>query len=130
MAYPQEWLCYAIEQAAGCRAYPASVPEVEGVPYVTYEHMGTTYDRDMDGSTNEATATYQVIVYADTYVEVQALARAVQKGVDNFTGSYNGVTIAHCHIEDERDGVPVDFAGEGKPTYAKEQTYVIRFYED
>lgn len=129
MAYPQVWLCQAIEAAAGCRAYPASVPEVEAVPYITYEHQRTTYDRDMDGAVNTPTATYQVVVYADTYAEVQRLARLVQAGVDNFTGTVNGVTIQHCHIDDERDGTPVDFAGEGKPTYAKEQTYVIRFFE-
>jgi hypothetical protein len=119
----------AIEKAAGCRAYPASVPEVEGVPYVTYEHTATTYDRTMDGTTNEATATYQVSVYATTYLAVQELARLVQRGVDNFTGEAAGVNIAHCHIEDERDGIPVEFAGEGKPTYVKEQTYRIRFFE-
>jgi hypothetical protein len=129
MPYPQQWLCHAIETAAGCRAYPASVPEVEGIPYVTYEHTATTYDRSMDGLTNEATATYTVVIYAPTYLEVQELARRVQDGVDNFTGSVGGVTIAHCHIENDRDGDPVDFLGEGKPTYAKEQTYVIRFYE-
>jgi hypothetical protein len=130
MPHPQQWLFSAIEKAAGCRAYPASVPEVEGVPYVTYEHTRTAFDRSTDGLENEATATYQVVVYADTYMSAQELARLVRLGVDNFTGDVGGVTIAHCHIEDERDGMPVDFAGEGKPTYAKEQTYVIRFFEE
>ena len=130
MPYPQEWLCGAIESSAGCRAYPASVPEVEGIPYVTYEHASTLYDRSMDGDANVATATYQVVIYAESYLAVQELARRVQRGVDNFAGSVAGVTIDHCHIEDERDGTPIDFAGEGKPTYAKEQTYVIRFHED
>jgi hypothetical protein len=130
MPFPQQWLCSAIETAAGCRAYPASVPEVEGIPYVTYEHTGTAYDRTMDGLINQATATYQVVIYADTYLAVQELARLVQANVDNFTGVVGGVTIAHCHIEDERDGTPVEFAGEGKPTYAKEQTYLIRYFEE
>jgi len=128
--YPGEWLCAEIERAAGCRAYPASVPEIEGVPYVTYEHTRTAYDRTIDGLENEAVATFVVTVYADTYAGVQQLSRLVRRGVDNFTGSLGGITISHCHIEDERDGQPVDFTGEGKPTYAKEQTYDIRYFED
>jgi len=130
MPFPQQWLCHAIESAAGCRAYPAAVPEVEGIPYVTYEHQRTTWDRSIDGLENEATATYAISIYADTYLAAQELARLVRRGVDNFTGSVGGVTITHCHIDDERDGPPVDFAGDGKPTYAKEQMYVIRFFEE
>ena len=130
MPHPQQWLCSAIEAAAGCRAYPASVPEIEGIPYVTYEHMSTTYDRTMDGYTNVPTATYQVVVYASTYLAAQELARLVRLGVDNFAGVFAGVNIVHCHIYDERDGAPVEFAGEGKPTYAKEQIYLIRYFQE
>lgn len=129
MPYPQQWLCAEIERAAGCRAYPASVPEVESVPYVTFEHTQTQYDRSIDGTCNVALQTYNVVVYASTYLDAQRLARLVRLGVDNFTGSVGGVTITHCHIEDERDGQPVDFAGDGKPTYAKELVFLVRFFE-
>jgi hypothetical protein len=70
------------------------------------------------------------VIYAESYLAVQELARRVQRGVDNFAGVFAGVNITHCHIEDERDGAPIEFVGEGKPTYAKEQTYVIRFNEE
>ena len=68
-------------------------------------------------------------MFAESYLEGKHIADRIRLACDNFTGEFDGVTIQEASLSDERDGEPVEFGGEGKPTYSVEMTFLIRFAE-
>lgn len=132
MAFPEQWAKAAIEAAAGCSAFPLIAPESAALPYVVYGRIGTSRESIMAGATpvtvNPA-GTFQVEIYAATYFGAKTLADAVRLALHNFNGTASGVTIRQCLLLEERDGDPVFFDGQDKPTFMVEHTYQIRWQE-
>jgi hypothetical protein len=129
MSYPEKWLHATIEKAAECRAYPSYVPRTAEVPFVYFSRTGTEREHDMEGNPGVPVATFDVSVFADTYLRTKEIADRIRRGVDNFSGEAAGVTITQTRISDERDGEPVFFTGEDVPIYTVELTLDIRFRE-
>ena len=130
MASPEAWIRAAIETATSCSAYPQVVPESAAVPFVVYARVGTT--REFLGVTGVAispTGSFTVEIYADTYSQVKSLADQVRGAMNNFNGTVNGATITSVLLTDERDGDPIFFNGQDKPTYMVEHSYQIRWSE-
>jgi hypothetical protein len=130
MASPEGWIRAAIEAGAGCPAYPQVVPESAAVPFIVYARAGT--DREpfgVAGVSFPVAGTFAVEIYADTYTQVKGLADAVRIALDNFNGTANAATITSVSLTDERDGEPVFFNGQDKPTYIVEHSYLIRWTE-
>jgi len=127
MPYPETWLRGAIEQAAGCPAWPMAVPEAAPVPFVVYRRNGTVRERTLEFMVDSPLATFQVWIVADSYLAAKELGERLRFGLDNFNGSEGGLTIEHCFLTDESDG-DVDYdEGTDKPTYTIQQIYEIRF---
>jgi hypothetical protein len=132
MPFPEQWTKSAIESAAGCQAYPLIAPEAAALPYVVYGRLST--DRSLAMAGNLAgllvpSAQFQIEVYAATYFSAKTLADQVRQTMHNFTGTASGVTIRSSMLVEERDGEPVFFDGQDKPTFSVEQTYQIRWEE-
>jgi len=127
--HPEQWLRAALETAGMCRAWPVQASEDAVPPFLVYGRTGTVRERVLPDSIRAPVATFQVAVYAETYIGAKDLAAAVRRGLDNFQGTAEGVTIGHAYLVDESDGEPVDFAGEGKPTYAVMMTFEVRYQE-
>lgn len=127
MPYPEQWLRQAIETAAGCPAYPQDAPEGAGLPYVVYERLGT--ERVVGPMSTMPVGTFSVLIFGGTYAAAKGLAEAVRPALHNFSGTASGVTISLSIITDERDGDPVFFDGQDRPTFCVEQTYSIRWQE-
>jgi hypothetical protein len=81
------------------------------------------------GVTFPPTGSFTVEIYADTYSQVKTLADQVRTALNNFNGTANGATITSVLLNDERDGDPVFFNGQDKPTYMVDHTYQIRWAE-
>lgn len=132
MAFPEQWLKAAIEAAAGCLAYPLRAPEAAPLPYVVYGRIGTARESIMAGPTpvnvNPA-GDFAVEIYAATYSGAKTLADSVRTACHNFTGTAHGVTIRLALLTEERDGDPIDFDGQDKPTYVVEHLYQVRWQE-
>jgi hypothetical protein len=132
MPFPEQWAKAAIEAAGSCSAYPLIAPESAALPYVIYGRVSTARESIMAGSVavNVSPAgTFQVEIYAATYSESKTLADSVRLALHNFNGTASGVTIRQCLLLEERDGDPVFFDGQDKPTFMVEHTYQIRWQE-
>lgn len=129
MPYPEQWLRVSLEAAAGCRVFPVMAPENSLPPFVIYQRNSTVRERILLRNACVPVATFAVSVYADTYLEGKAIADRLRLAVDNFKGTAEGITIERAFLTDESDGEPVDFAGEGKPTYAVQMLFEVRFQE-
>lgn len=132
MPFPEQWAKAAIEASAGCQAYPVIAPEGASLPYVVYGRMTTDRGMNMAGNVVVAfnpAAQFQVEIYTATYFSAKTLADLIRQAMHNFTGTASGVTIRSSLLMDERDGEPVFFDGQDKPTYSVEQTYQIRWEE-
>jgi hypothetical protein len=132
MPFPEQWAKNAIEGAASCQAYPMIAPESASLPYVVYGRTSTDRIVDMaapPGSAFPPAAQFQVEIYAATYFSAKTAADLVRQVLHNFTGTASGVTIRSSLLTDERDGDPVFFDGQDKPTFSVEQTYQIRWEE-
>ena len=130
MASPEAWMRAAIEASAGCMAYPQVVPESAAVPFVVYARTGTARENiGVPGITISPVGTFGVEIYADTYSQARTLSDSVRTALANFNGTASGATISSVLLADERDGDPVFFNGQDKPTYMIEHTYQIRWSE-
>jgi hypothetical protein len=132
MPFAEQWTKNAIEAAAGCQAYPLIAPEAASLPYVVYGRTSTDRSLDLAGNPTALrapSAQFQVEIYAATYFSAKTLADLVRQAVHNFTGTAYGVTIRSSLLVEERDGEPVFFDGQDKPTFSVEQTYQIRWEE-
>jgi hypothetical protein len=132
MPFPEQWAKAAIEAAASCQAFPLIAPESAALPYVIYGRVSTARESIMAGPTpvnvNPA-GTFQVEIYAATYSQAKTLADLVRAAMHNFNGTASGITIRLCLLLEERDGDPVFFDGQDKPTFSVEHTYQIRWQE-
>lgn len=131
MAFPEQWTKSAVESSSGCQAYPLIAPEAAALPYVIYGRTSTDRSTNMSNVNIvfDPSAQFQVEIYAATYFAAKTLADQVRKAMHNFTGTAYGVTIRSSLLVEERDGEPVFFDGQDKPTFSVEQTYQIRWEE-
>jgi hypothetical protein len=130
MASPEAWIRSSIEAAAGCLAYPQIVPESAAVPFVVYSRSGTVRETlGVAGVNIPPTGSFAVEIYADTYSQVKTIADSVRAALSNFNGTANGATITSVLLVEERDGEPVFFNGQDKPTYVVDHSYQIRWSE-
>lgn len=131
MPFPEQWAKSAIEAAGSCEAYPLIAPESAALPYCIYGRTGTDRAVAMfNGPLSVHPAgTFQVEIYAATYSQAKTLADAIRQAMHNFTGTAAGVTIREALLLEERDGDPVFFDGQDKPTFMVEHTYQIRWQE-
>jgi len=130
MARPEQWLRAALETATGCRVFPVMAPENSLPPFVVYQRNGTVRERITTANACVPVATFAVWVHCETYLEGKDLADRIRLGLDNFKGDAGSVIIEHAFLTDESDGDPVDFAGEGKPTYTVQILFEIRYREE
>jgi hypothetical protein len=105
-------------------------PENSLPPFVVYQRNGTVRERITTANACVPVATFAVWVHCETYLEGKDLADRIRLGLDNFKGDAGSVIIEHAFLTDESDGDPVDFAGEGKPTYTVQILFEIRYREE
>lgn len=132
MAIPEQWVKAAIEAAGSCSAFPMIAPESAALPYVIYGRSSTARESIMAGPNPvqvNPSGAFLVEIYAATYFQAKTLADSIRAALHNFTGTAHGVTIRQCLLLEERDGDPVIFEGQDKPTYSVEHTYQIRWEE-
>ena len=128
MASPEAWLRGAVEDAAGCNAYPVGIPEGATPPYVSYSRQGTERVRGLNGG-GSPVGEFLIEIYADSYLAAKALADLVRAAIVNFSGTVEGCTIDDVRLNDEKDGSPIYMDGRDVPTYVVEQTYSIFWQE-
>jgi hypothetical protein len=130
MAIPEVWIKAAIEASADCLAYPVDAPEGVAPPYVTFARVGTTRELTLEENVENVVGSFEVVIYADSYLEAKEIADSVRQSIHNFSGDASGVTIELSALTDEVDGSPVYLDGRDRPTYSVEHSYSVHWIED
>ena len=126
----EEWLRMALADASGVTAWPLQASELQEPPFIVYARQATERERVLDGPAPAPVATFEVMIFAEGFQEVRALAAKVRVGVPNFKGGPAGTTILDIWLEDESDGEPVEFPGDEKPWHVAAHTWVVRYIEE
>jgi hypothetical protein len=135
---PHNWLKAAIEAAsAGVYAWPVEMTGQGDPPYVIYTREQTerqpllsdTLDYSPGMNELPPVARFEVVVYADSYVEAWEIAGLIAAAIHRFKGSEHGETIHECQVVDERDGDAGYLEGREQPTYTVEMAVEIRYEE-
>jgi hypothetical protein len=112
---------------AGTRGFPNVVPQDQNYPAWAYQQISGDDLMPHDGPTNFNFARYQITCVAESYIEAQDLALAIQVALDGFTGLMgggSGVTIYYCHCDDITDGYNT-----GTQTHTTRLDAFLRFSE-
>lgn len=146
MGSPHNWLRAAIEQAtdggSGSGGYEVTAWPVEMTgggdpPYVVYTRTATVRELLLPDALDELpevdslppVATFQVTVYADSYVQAWEIADAIVAAVHKFQGSAAGETIQTALVTDAADGDSGFLEGREQPTFTVELTVEITYQE-
>lgn len=146
MGSPHNWLKAAIEDSLGSgsgsgeyelTAWPVEMTGGGEPPYVVYNRTATvrelmltdTLDAVPTVGSLPPVATFQVTVYADSYVQAWQIADAIVAAVHQFSGSAHGETIDRAFVTDVTDGDSGFLEGREQPTYTVELTVEITYQE-
>lgn len=137
MAIPQKWLYAAIEEAAGCQAYPVEAPDLASPPYVIFTRSNTsrelvlndTLDASPEPDTFGPVGTFTLQIFVDGYLAAWTIADAIRAALHKFSGTANEVEIESCLLVEEADDSPIFYDGRDAPTYVINQTYQIRWID-
>ena len=103
----------ALLQGVCPRVFPDFAPVETPRPYVTYQHIGGTPLRYVDGSASgKRWAVLQINTWADTKAECLNVARGIEDAICTataFTGSAEGEVFAEVEPDFERYGARQDF---------------------
>lgn len=146
MGSPHNWLKAAIEEAtdagSGSGGYEVTAWPVEMTgggepPYVVYQRTATVRELILPDALDETptvdslppVATFEVTVYADSYVQGWEIADAIVAAIHKFTGSAHGETIQTALVTDVADGDSGFLEGREQPTFTVELTVEITYQE-
>lgn len=129
MPFPEQWLHSAIERATDVKAWPVDVTDQDDLPWIVYRRAATEREHYLTYPAGSPLATFDITIYAATYLQTKQLAALVRLECDNFTGDHAGVTIQETSLTEERDGDMVELGGENKPVYVAELSLLVRFAE-
>lgn len=87
----------------GTRLYPQMAPHDVTRPFMVYERTATDRLRSHDGPSGLSEAVFAYNLFDTRFSGVKALADALRKRLDGFTGTVSGVDIRAVFVEDESD---------------------------
>jgi len=129
MAYPEKWLRSRLDQATTASIHPILAPQTAAFPIVVYRRTGTRRDRNLRGNVGRPVATFSVVIVSEGYGSAKEIANSIRLSVDNFTGSFSGVTIDHTALVSESDNMERPAEGQTTPLYRVDQVYEVRYHE-
>ena len=140
MGSPHVWLKAAIEDAVGSDGVTAWPVEMTGggePPYAVYTRTSTVRELLLPDALDEIpasdalfpVATFQVVVFADSYVQAWEIADAITAAVHKFAGEAAGETIQTALVTDVSDGDSGFLEGREQPTFTVELTVEITYQE-
>ena len=129
MASPEAWICAAVDQATSLSTFPHFAPDGATLPYVIYKRDSTRREKVLAGEPGGTVGAFSLMIYADTYAEVKAVADGVRAALDDFNGQGDGITIVRVDLTDERDADPVFFDGRETAVFIVEQSLTIEWEE-
>ena len=85
------------------KIYPKIMPQSASLPAITYNQISGPRGHTMGGPDGTVKARYQIDCWASTYSGAKALAEAVRKELDGYTGTVNSREIESIMLDNEGD---------------------------
>ena len=85
------------------RVYPFVIPEGVAMPAIVYQRVSTEFVQDINDASSLSAARAQITSWSETYLQAKTLSAAVRAVIENFTGTWNSLTVQAVDLEDESD---------------------------
>lgn len=93
-----------VGSGSNARIYPEQARQGAALPYVLYTRaFGGTVHRHLGGYNGSRQSIVHVYCYASTRSGADALAESVKIGSQNMRGTYTGITVLACFIDEPPD---------------------------
>jgi len=92
----------AVTTLVSTRVYVGLAAKDAALPHIVFTQVSGPRVDDLDGPEGLAHPRMQVTSWDDGFAGVQTLADLVRTTLDGSSGSWGGVTVADCILEDER----------------------------
>lgn len=112
------------------RVYPNITPQDAALPYLVIVRADTEHVESTSGSSGLARASIEVISFSDSYKEVKALAEAVRKALQGYTGAIGRDKIGGIHAGSETDGMGLQAEGGEKYVHWVSFDFSVWYNED
>ena len=113
----------AVNAIVAGRIYPHMAAGV--YPAVVYSEDTAEYPRHYTGSDGFTRTTVEVGCLARSYGAAIDLANAVRASLDGKAGTWGGVTVQGCFVQDETDDIIRDPAVAENKFYLRQQSYLV-----
>ncbi|MCK4624072.1 MAG: DUF3168 domain-containing protein [Phycisphaerae bacterium] len=115
----------------GTRIFPGYAKEGTAVPYIVYSRISADHDESTEGSSGLGIARYQFSCVDDSMRGIAALAEAVRKELQDYTGTVASTCIHTVHAQGETDGSAVQETPGGETfLHVRECDFELWFDED
>lgn len=85
------------------KIYPKILPQSSTVPAITYNQISGPRGHTMSGPDGTVASRYQINCWDSTYAGAKAIAEAVRKELDGYTGTVNSRQIDSIMLDNEGD---------------------------
>ena len=123
MKYPEQVISRALSAAPdvarhiGFRVYPMIVPVSSDMPFVTYQRSRVSREQTLTTPARVPKTVIELNIFSETYAQVREIADAMRHTLDHYSGTVQGVTVAHVKIEDESDDMMQLEGGDMPPAW-------------
>lgn len=95
----------AVADLVGTRMYPGKMPQEPTLPLLVYQRVSGPREHDMNGAAGIANPRIQIDAWATTYAGTKALATAVRKRLDGYSGDTGSpaVNVIVAMLLNDRD---------------------------
>lgn len=98
----------AIAGEIGTRLYPVKLPQAVTYPALSYQQIGGTTERHLQGRSTLKWARLQVDAWAPTIAAAQTIADAVADALDGYRGQAGNILITDSWQDSRSDGYEDD----------------------
>jgi len=111
------------------RVYDTVLPEFSdpsaALPAVTFQVISRQDEPHFTGYCPETATSVQIDIWARTAAERRAVSAAVRTGIQEWSGSWGGLTVRRAFKDSDFDGMEGRDDGGARPTYRNTQQWTV-----
>lgn len=135
MRYPEQVISRALSAAPdvarhiGFRIFPMIVPVSSDLPFVTYQRTRVSREQTLTTPAGVPKTVIELNIFSESYAQVREIADSMRKVIDHYSGTVQGVTVAHVKIEDESEDMMQLEGGDLPPAWQVSLDLEIQWQE-
>jgi len=111
------------------RIYPRIVPQLASLPALSYQQISGPREHTMSGPAGMVKSRWQINCVVESYSALRALADAVRKALDCYSGTASSTKIDVGFLDNENDGFDSIHDVKSSKRYTKILDFIIWFQE-